>query len=575
MDNDDTSGSSTTSIDQEEEEWSTKNDGGPIKQNHFGTKRSEGKVKENTGGDRRGDRRGKGRGRGRGSSRVRGKGSGQRGRKEDVVVKRESSSPERQTRIKRTRTRSSSGPMDDLAPTNANEPHVATSVSNENNDAGDEAELEEEEEVTTRKSGRARRLPTRFAPDADRADGPRRSTAKAVEGKERMRSEAVDKLKNARGGSSRQQREKSESRSESPDPIGLYDIDIDIAASNQSRPLPSETQETDQTNEVEDPIPEIPTHEASIRKGALKRPHDGSSTTQPKRKKAVKIDETKNQVKQIRSIKLVTSSTSTSSVKEREGPPAPIKRTTTRGPNRYGIRARKGQNDQVPAIPPRRRRTIHENKKDLSSLLKTHLEQSEKQKGEYEVSSDSDPVLKSDPSRSGTKRAKKAKKGMDKVILKQQGNVVNDNKIFLLAMAASISSSDGDSSSIDDPDSHSSTNVSPQETKSEPRSSAHPPLAIPMMDFPRHISRPVPPPPAGSMSILSPVRPRPPSRADELRARAEREIERGLRARAEREFEQQLRDRAERDLEHRLRPRPRTDLEQAEVSQVPHFLTIN
>jgi len=569
VDDDASSGSCTTSIDQEEEEWSTKNDGGPIKQNHFGTKRSEGKVKENTGGDRRGDRRGKGRG--RGSSRVRGKGSGQRGKREDVVVKRESSSPERQTRVKRTRirTRSSSGPTDDPAPTNANKPHEATSVSNENNDAGDEAELEEEEEVTTRKSGRAKRLPTRFAPDADRTDGPRRSTAKAVEGKERMRSEAMAKLKNARGRSSRQQREKSES----PDPIGLYDIDIDIdiPAFDQSRHSPSRTQETDQTKEVDDPIPESPSHEAPTRKGVLKRPHDGSSTTQPKRKKGVTIDETKNQVKQIRSIRLITSSTSTSSVKEREGPPPPIKRTRARGPNRYGIRARKGQNDQVPAIPPRRRRTIHENKKDLSALLKTHLEQSERQKGGYEVSSDSDPDLKSGPSRSGTKKAKKAQKGMNKALLGQQGNAVNDNKISLLAMAASISSSDGDSSSIDDPDSHSSTNVSPQETKSEPRPSAQFPLDIPTMNFTQQPPQPILPSAPRSMSILSPVRPRPPSRADELRARAEREIERELRARAEHEFEQQLRDRAERDSEHRLRPRPRTDLEQAEVSQFPHF----
>jgi len=302
----------------------------------------------------------------------------------------------------------------------------------------------------------------------------------------------------------------------------------------------------------------------------LKRRHDASSTTQPKRKKAVTIDETKNQVKQIRSIKLITSSTSTStSDREREVRTPPVKRT--RGPNRYGIRARKGQNDQVPAIPPRRRRTIHENKKDLASLLKTHLEQSEREKGRYEVSSDSDLDLKSGPSRSGIMRAKKAKRGMNTVLLGQQGNGVNDNKISLLAMTPSLSSSDGDSSSIDDPDSHSSPNVSTLEPKSESRSSAHPPLAIPTIDFTRHTTRPVPPIPARPMSILSPVRPRPPSRADELRASAEREIERELRARAEHGFEQQLRVRAERDSEHRLQPRPRIDLEQAEVSQVPHL----
>jgi hypothetical protein len=531
-DGDESSSSSSPSTEEEDQAWTTKNDGGPMKQRFFGTQKGQGKGKavKRSGRSERGRSKSMGRRRGRGE-----------GRGKKVIGKREIKTPDRQpTRTRIQRSRSNSEPADKPIAKASRKgrqdtKELSSKSKNPSEEAEDEAENEaEEEEQTTRRSRRTSRPPQRFVPDEDRSSVARHSTTKVVD--EKKRTMAMVKLENARAGawSSRQRKgevSRLRSSSESPDPIGNFDDDtytLNQAPPDYTRQIGNH--DNDETMEV-DPIP-IPNRQIPTRKGVLKRRHsnDDPPLASAKKKKGVTIDESKNQV---RSIKLITSSTSSKDL------PPPVKKI--RGSNRFGIRSRKRGKDQSGhIIPPRRRSTLHQSKSNLNSLLASHLDSTSRQgreKGEFEVSSDSDPDPELDAAAGGEMGHDNGHQGSE--VLGGNGPPTWDNLTFLRALAASIPTSDDESSSLD----IDKLPVIPGGSLPLKQSHIRTPTLESTPSTPRARPRAV----VGFG--LTPVRPRPPSRADELRARAEKEQE--SQARAERE--QEIRARVEWGREVRAR----------------------
>jgi len=280
-------GSSTSADESGGEAWNSKNDGADIKQCHYG-----------------GKRRRTGRGRAK-----RGAVNTDKKRRKRVNSEYIDIEPKED--------------MEDKASREEEEEINATA--NDNKDEGKQAESEDdvpeqEPETTTRRSGRATKIPDRFDEERYQPFGaPVQPTSQANITK------ALRKLKESRAPS-----RQGISRGEIPDPIASFsdhDHDMAIDPPIHQGPTDEDPLATDlPLPSVEDERP-IKPKPAKPRKSALKP----KTPSGPRKKKAkVIIDESRNQT---RTVKIISSTSSDIG----RHPSLPI----PRGPKRFGVRSRR------------------------------------------------------------------------------------------------------------------------------------------------------------------------------------------------------------------------------------------